>query len=97
MKQKTLAELLAHCEANGLEMVAYYDDPNDVDYRGKSAKKAEAALEACDEMNLVILDAERKRWGYAFIVNDAGGDPEEQINDHSTDDRLEAWMRGEAA
>lgn len=59
---KTLSALLKHCANNGLTMVCYYDDSRDPDYRGASQRKAKEALEACDEMNLLILDAEGKRW-----------------------------------
>ncbi|MBX5130764.1 hypothetical protein HJB53_30200 [Rhizobium lentis] len=95
---KTLDQLLSHCEANGLTMVCYYDDPREPDYKGTSQAEAKAALEACDEMRLLIRDGENQRWGYAFIVNEFEGDPEEQIADHSTNDRLDAWMNeGEEA
>ncbi|QIG69190.1 hypothetical protein EVB78_156 [Rhizobium phage RHph_N1_15] len=95
---KTLEALLNHCADNGLMMTCYYDDPKAPDYKGVDQALAKEALEACDEMRLLIHDAEGKRWGYAFIVNEFEGDPEEQIADHSTNDRLDAWMEeGKAA
>ncbi|TDW20461.1 hypothetical protein EV128_12591 [Rhizobium azibense] len=89
---KTLAQLLKHCADNDLTMVCFYDNPKSPDYEGTSQRKAKEALEACDEMRLIIRDAEGNRWGCAFIVNEFNGDPEEQIADHSVDDRLDAWM-----
>jgi hypothetical protein len=95
---RTLTQLLAHCAGNELTMICYYDDLAEPDYSGLDAKQAKDALEACDEMRLRIEDAEGKRWGYAFIVNDFNQDPEEQIADHSCGDRLDAWMQeGEEA
>jgi hypothetical protein len=90
---KTLNQLLKHCANNGLTMVCYYDDPSEPDYKGTGQRSAKEALGACDEMRLIILDADGKRWGYAFIVNEVDQDPEEQIADHSTNDRLDAWMK----
>jgi hypothetical protein len=89
---RTLTQLLAHCADNNLTMICYYDDPREPDYSGLDAKEAKDALEACDEMRLRIEDADGKRWGYAFIVTEFEGDPEEQIADHSTNDPLDAWM-----
>ncbi len=89
---KTLSALLKHCADDGMTMVCYYDDPNDPDYKGTSQREVQKALEACDEMRLIVLDAAGKRWGWAFIVNDADGDPTEQIADHSTNDGIDAWM-----
>jgi hypothetical protein len=95
---KTLPALLKHCADQGLTMVCYYDDPSEPDYKGTSQRKAKEALEACDVMNLIVLDAEGKRWGWAHIVNERGQDPEEQIADHTCGDRLDAWMNeGEQA
>ncbi|WP_276122672.1 hypothetical protein [Pararhizobium qamdonense] len=95
---RTLEQLLKHCEASGLTMICAYEDKEEADYEGTSAAEAKDALEACDEMHVWIVDERKKHWGYAFIVNDANGDPEEQIADHSTNDRLDAWMNeGEAA
>lgn len=89
---RTLDQLLKHCEDNGFMMVCYYDDADEPDYKGSDQVQAKEALEACDEMRLIILDAEGKRFGYAFIVNDCGAPADEQIADHSTNDRLDAWL-----
>ncbi|QIG75728.1 hypothetical protein EVC20_157 [Rhizobium phage RHph_Y2_17_1] len=95
---KTLDQLLKHCADTGMTMVCYYDDPSEPDYKGTDQAKAKEALEACDEMRIIILDADGKRWGWAFIVNDHDQDPEEQIADHTTGDQLDAWMQeGEEA
>jgi hypothetical protein len=52
-----------------------------VDYMGDSVELALDALEACDEMELHIRDANGKVIGWAFIVN--GNDEDEQISDCS--------------
>ncbi len=89
---RTLSALLKHCADEGLTMVCYYDDADEPDYRGRSQRKAKEALEACDVMNLLVVDAEGKRWGWALIVNERGQDPEEQIADYTANDPINAWM-----
>lgn len=76
-----LKEVLAQAAAAGFNFVAYYD-AGEVDYRGEDPVKCLEALEACDEMHLKIYDGQR-RIGWLFVVNDANGDPEEQIADCS--------------
>jgi len=91
--KRTLTDLVKHCAANSMTMVCYYDDSDEFDYRGTSWKEAKEALEACDVMNLLVIDADGKRWGWAHIINEAGQDPEEQIADHTCDDGIDAWMQ----
>ncbi|OCP21952.1 MULTISPECIES: hypothetical protein [unclassified Ensifer] len=95
---KTLSALLKHCASIGCTFVCYYDDQDDADYKGPSQKEAKEALEACDVMNLIVLDAEGKRWGWVLIINEAGQDPEEQMADYTVNDPVNIWMEeGKAA
>jgi hypothetical protein len=90
---KSLSALLKHCASIGCTFVCYYDDPGDVDYKGTSQRAAKKALEACDVMNLIVLDKDGKRWGWAHIITERGQDPEEQIADHTCNDGIDAWMQ----
>lgn len=93
--KKTLTNLLKHCANLGMTFVCYYDDPDDFDYKGESQRAAKEALEACDVMNLIVLDADGKRWGWAHIINEHNQDPEEQVADYTVNDRINAWFNPE--
>jgi hypothetical protein len=95
--KKTLSTLLKHCASLGMTFVCYYDDFSDPDYRGTSQPAAKEALEACDVMNLVVLDSEGKRWGWALIVNEHGQNPEEQVADYTARDPINFWFNPEEA
>jgi hypothetical protein len=95
--KRTLTNLLKHCAAQGYTFVCYYDDADEPDYKGTSQREAKEALEACDVMNLIILTPEGKRWGWVFIVNEPGQDPEEQMADYTVNDPVNTWMEGETA
>ncbi len=93
----TLAQVLDVCTANELTLIAYYDDINEPDYKGKDAAKAREALEACDEMRLGVYDAAGKFLGNFFIVNEFEGDPEEQVADYTVSTEFTALIEGAAA
>ena len=74
-----LTKMLTAAAALGFWFEATYD--NDVDYAGDSIALTIEALEACDEMELRVRDADGTIVGWAFIVNGNGED--EQIADCS--------------
>jgi hypothetical protein len=89
---KTLKDLLAISAAHQWTFVCFYDDIEDTDYIGKDPEEALEALEACDVMNLVILDVAGGRVGWALIINEHGRDPEEQISDYSANRRINSLL-----
>jgi hypothetical protein len=82
-EMKVPKEFLEHAVAEGMILTAYYEDADDSDYHGTDASKCLEALEACDVMHLILSDDDGKSKGWAMIVNECDGDPEEQIADYS--------------
>lgn len=77
-KITTLPELVSHAQDAGWIMRAHYD--GEIDYEGTNAAEALEALEACDEMGLVILNC-GITIGSFQIIN--GLEPDEVIADYS--------------
>lgn len=88
---RTLDQLLNHFAAQGCTFVASYGD--EVDYRGPDKRAAKEALEACDEMSLIIFDAENKQIGWCLIIN--GLAPDEQIADYTIGNPVAEFLDGQ--
>ncbi|OWZ90394.1 hypothetical protein B9J07_27800 [Sinorhizobium sp. LM21] len=85
---KSLKGLLAACAAMQCTFVCFYDDQDETDYIGADPDEALEALEACDVMNLVVLDVAGARMGWVLIVTERGQDPEEQMADYTATGRI---------